>query len=311
MYNTKVVVQQTGIPAPTLRAWERRYTLLSPERANNAYRLYSERDIALIRWLKERVGGGLSISQAVALFKTYVKEDQSHAITPNPQWFYREHTTHPVIQDAEQMQNRLIDAFRQFDENAANMLMGTLLTTYSVEQVCLEIITPTMWCIGQCWAEGNLTVSVEHFASSFFRAMLSHLFHITTSPRDGPLTLVCCAPEEPHELASLMLALFLRRSGVHVAYLGQKIETGDLIKTIRQLKPVLLCVSLTVPTYLATFIELAHHIQQSSPLPPTLAFGGQGFYECEQTIPQIPGVYLSGDLCEVMQPLRNLAMQHS
>jgi MerR family transcriptional regulator, light-induced transcriptional regulator len=49
LYNTKAVVQQTGIPAPTLRAWERRYTFLSPGRADNSYRRYSERDIAVIR----------------------------------------------------------------------------------------------------------------------------------------------------------------------------------------------------------------------------------------------------------------------
>jgi hypothetical protein len=33
LFNTKAVVQQTGIDAPTLRAWERRYMILSPERA--------------------------------------------------------------------------------------------------------------------------------------------------------------------------------------------------------------------------------------------------------------------------------------
>src|SRR5438045_9140342 len=71
LFNTKAVVQQTGITAPTLRAWERRYAILSPERAQNAYRLYSERDIAIIRWLKERVDAGMSISQAVSLFRHF------------------------------------------------------------------------------------------------------------------------------------------------------------------------------------------------------------------------------------------------
>ena len=69
LYNTKAVVQQTGIPAPTLRAWERRYTFLLPGRADNSYRRYSERDIVVIRWLKERVDTGMSISQAIALFR--------------------------------------------------------------------------------------------------------------------------------------------------------------------------------------------------------------------------------------------------
>src|SRR5690242_19197418 len=81
VFNTKAVVQQTGIPAPTLRAWERRYRLLTPERARNAYRLYSERDVALIRWLKTRVDEGIAISQAVALFRHRREEESSETFT--------------------------------------------------------------------------------------------------------------------------------------------------------------------------------------------------------------------------------------
>jgi DNA-binding transcriptional MerR regulator len=76
LMNMKAVVQQTGIAGPTLRAWERRYTILSPERSQNAYRLYSERDIALIGWLKDRVDAGMSISQAIALFR-HLEEEQN------------------------------------------------------------------------------------------------------------------------------------------------------------------------------------------------------------------------------------------
>src|SRR5450432_103858 len=80
VFNTKAVVQQTGIAAPTLRAWERRYDLLSPERGNNDYRLYSERDLAVIRWLKARIDSGISISQAISLFHHMSQERQS--LTP-------------------------------------------------------------------------------------------------------------------------------------------------------------------------------------------------------------------------------------
>src|SRR5947208_3193364 len=85
LFNTKAVVQQTGISAPTLRAWERRYMILSPERAQNDYRLYSERDIAIIRWLKERVDAGMAISQAIALFRHLEQEHhQLHRKASSP-----------------------------------------------------------------------------------------------------------------------------------------------------------------------------------------------------------------------------------
>src|SRR5450759_5329798 len=76
LYNTKAVAQQTGIADPTLRAWERRYMILSPERADNDYRLYTERDIAIIRWLKDHVDAGMSISQAIALFRHLAEENK-------------------------------------------------------------------------------------------------------------------------------------------------------------------------------------------------------------------------------------------
>ena len=66
LYNIKAVVQATGISPSTLRAWERRYNIARPQRSDSGYRLYSERDVAVIRWLKAQTDAGMSISQAVS-----------------------------------------------------------------------------------------------------------------------------------------------------------------------------------------------------------------------------------------------------
>src|SRR6058998_2450233 len=74
VYNTKAVVRETGVPADTFRAWERRYHVPMPHRTATGQRLYSERDIAIIRWLRDRTIEGLTVSQAVRLL-----EDQGEA----------------------------------------------------------------------------------------------------------------------------------------------------------------------------------------------------------------------------------------
>lgn len=56
LYTIKVVQNRTGIKPVTLRAWERRYELLEPTRLKNGYRLYSERDVQLLLWVKEPSG---------------------------------------------------------------------------------------------------------------------------------------------------------------------------------------------------------------------------------------------------------------
>ncbi|MGZ3618621.1 MAG: MerR family transcriptional regulator [Ktedonobacteraceae bacterium] len=359
LYNTKAVVQQTGIPAPTLRAWERRYTFLLPGRADNSYRRYSERDIVVIRWLKERVDSGMSISQAIALFRHLDEErngsdlQQEYTLQEGENSAFQ--VTLPVssgngqtqlvlesgaekeVQTSDEISSeqgdsskiesvntqnilpathdmrttkmRLLQAFKLLDESTAENLMASMLAIYPVEQVCANLITPTLWDIGLLWEQGKITVSVEHFASAFFRGILTNLFHVAPDVGTGPLVIVCCAPGEAHELAPLMLALLLRRAGMHVVYLGQSIETSGLLDTIKELNTTLLCVSLTLPNYLDALIELAHKVQELPPPRPLFAFGGHAFDEHQETIGRVPGIYLNGDMVSIVAQLRILVAE--
>jgi DNA-binding transcriptional MerR regulator len=356
MFNTKAVVQQTGMPAPTLRAWERRYALIAPERGDNAYRLYSERHIMLIRWLKERIDSGISISQSIALFRHMNEEheraqsetsDLSQAeeilpdiplsfhvaipppeppseqikredpLQPSQEWpmlgSEQMHQGYPSAHNMAMTRERLIETFRSLDEPVAHMIMGAMLSIYPVEHVCTELITPTMYQVGHLWADKHLTVPEEHFATNFFRALLTNLFHITPSPLIGPHAFVCCAPGEPHELGALMLALFLRRRGVRVAYMGQSIETAGLLHTIRKIMPALVCISLSMSNYLPALISLGHQIQMMPPPRPILAFGGRVFSQsqCANITDQIPGIYLQGDLRASADRLHTLIVERS
>src|SRR5689334_20266143 len=67
VFNTKAVARETGVPADTFRAWERRYGVPRPQRTAGGHRLYSERDIAIVRWLRDRTDEGVNISHAVLL----------------------------------------------------------------------------------------------------------------------------------------------------------------------------------------------------------------------------------------------------
>jgi len=353
LYNTKAVAQQTGIAAPTLRAWERRYMILSPERADNDYRLYSERDIAIIRWLKDHIDAGMSISQAIALFRHLTEvhqqlhgQDQpSGSISPSRMMISTssdgEHgliaerevqevdeqvkkgaSQHAQKLDTEELlnhplekynmrfvQEHLLKAFNELDEATASQLMTSMLAIYPVEQICTELITPTLWEIGQRWEQGLLTVTIEHFASAFFYGLLTNLLHVTPTNNLNPLVIACCAPGEVHELALLMLSLLLRRTGLRVAYLGQNIETESLLQTARQLSPALICVSVTLISSLEAVTELGQKLQEL-PLPrPVFIFGGSVFDQRPDLIARVTGVYVDGDMQTIITELRRMAFQ--
>ena len=310
LYNTKAVVQQTGIAAPTLRAWERRYLIFSPKRAQNDYRLYSERDIRVLRWLKERVEGGMSISQTIALFR-HLAEGQKESDTQNEEGLSLEvqQSGSLTTLHMRSMQNRLLDAFNELDEATASQLMASMLGIYPIEHVCIELMRPTLWEIGQRWVQGAITVTTEHFATTFFHGILTNLLHATPPNHTSPLVIVCCAPGEVHELAPLMVALLLRRAGLHVVYLGQSIETASLVQTARCLSPALICVSATLLSSLETVTELSQKVQELPPPRPLLVFGGQAFEQHADLIARVSSTSISGDMQTMVAQLRHMALK--
>ena len=327
--------------------------ILSPERGQNDYRLYSERDIAIIRWLKERVDAGMTISQAIALLRHLEQEQHqlhgkaaspesispSQAMVATPSGVAHEpiEGDEPVKKGASQhvllngqkldveafvnssqttynmrfVQKRLLEAFNQLDEATASQLMASLVAVYSIEQVCTELITPTLWEVGRLWEQGLIAVSIKQFASAFFRGLLSSLLHVTPSSKTGPLVIVCCAPGEEHELAALMLALLLRRVGLRVAYLGQSIETEGLLQTVRQVTPALICISVTGADFVEVVTTLGQKVQELAPPRPVFTFGGQAFEQHAELIARVPGVYVKGDMQMIIAQLRRLAFQQA
>lgn len=294
MFNTKAVVQATGISAATLRAWERRYGVPEPERTGSNYRLYSERDIALVGWLKERVERGVSISQAIELYRHARDEHEvsSHSAMQPPVAMPSQ------IQDTESAQARLIQAFKTFDERAADQVLNEVFALYPLEDVLVSIMQPVMVEIGEQWHRGEVSVPTEHFATSYVERKLMGLFNAQPLNPDGALVIAGCAPREQHELGILLFSFFLRRYGVRVLYLGANVPMIDLRAALETLHPAMLALSALVPESVEELREIAQMIRDMPPPRPIFAIGGGAFRDNPALAHDIHGLYLGQDVRE-------------
>jgi len=314
LFNTKAVVRQTGVPAPTLRAWERRYGIFSLKRTEHAYRLYSERDIALIQWLKARVDAGMTISQAVAWLRMLGMPTPGHAAasassieTPETRSIAAPAIDAPL--DLTRLSTALVTSFQALDEALAQQLLASAFSVYTVEDVCLRLIAPTLYRVGELWESGALSIAVEHFASNIISVQLSSLFHAGPSVAAGPLVVIGCAPHELHELGSLLLAVFLRRAGIRVVYLGQNVEPASLLRLIKQWRPALVGLSAMTREALPGLVETATAIARLSPPRPLVVFGGQIFVRDPALVHEVPGVY-PGDDAGIVVPRVKRLLKH-
>lgn len=283
VYNIKAVVEATGLPAATLRAWERRYGALAPQRSGSGYRLYSAQDITVLRWLKARVEAGMSISQAIALLGHQRRGEPAAVVTERRQ---------QVRPGSGAAQSALLDAFTEFDEGRADAALEEAFALYGVETVFERIIAPAMAQIGALWHTGGASTAVEHFTSNYVRRKMEAM--ISASPKNsaGPLVVMGCAPEDWHELGLLLLYLLLRRRGLHTIYLGQNVPPEQFLEEMERLRPALVIISAATPHTVPGLIALAEAVQTMVPPRPVFAYGGQVFNAQPELRHVVPGVFL-------------------
>jgi DNA-binding transcriptional MerR regulator/methylmalonyl-CoA mutase cobalamin-binding subunit len=308
VYNIKAVARLTGVAADTLRRWESRYGVLNPERTESGYRLYSQRDVDTILWLKLRLQEGMSISRASEMLRQVgnVPGPQPPFTQNNPSVLSRPPSQQSGTRSFSSLHADLSAAFRGVDEVRAGEVLTDALNLYSVEDVCISVLQPALVDIGQAWQEGEVSVAVEHFASSFTRARLENLFHAGPHNAYGPLVLVGCAPEELHELGAMFLAVFLRRAGYRVIYLGQNVPLDSLIGMVRTTMPQAVCISASRAETASSLYELRgllDDIEQGEGHTPLLAYGGRVFNSHPHISERLGGIYLGENARAAVQAL--------
>ncbi len=296
MYSIKTVCAETGLLPVTLRAWEARYRLVSPSRSKGNYRQYTEGDLVLLRWVKRRVDSGtpirLAAEEARHLRRAGMKWEEARAARPlrggvpahSAEVLYRALTAH----DSRAAEGCLEDALARFDQ----------------PRVCLEVIAPCLWRIGESWERGEIRIATEHFASTLLRGRLLEWFQSAPAPRSGPLVLVGCAPQEFHDIGALMLALFLRGKGVRPEFLGQDLNLADLAAYAREVRPAMICLSANAEGTARRLIGFERSISGIRPHP-RFGYGGRAFDQNPRLQTEVPGIFLS-DLPGAVEKIRKL-----
>lgn len=299
-YNIKSVSQRTGVQPVTLRAWERRYKILEPTRAENGYRLYSERDVALLAWLKNQVDTGVSISSAVADFRSNARKGISpEAVVNTPAPTPSKRSNLP----ASDFVKRFYDALVARDEIAANAIFEQALASFDLFPLIELIIFPTLREIGDAWYNGKIFVAVEHFASGFIRAKLMAIYQSLPVTRRLSYIMVGGAPGELHEIGSLVTAILLREAGYKVEYLGPDLPLDDLVQYIKEEKPKMVILSATIQEATEDLVKFDELISGVRPKP-IFGYGGAAFNRNPELIKNTPGSYLGETISQSIKTVQ-------
>ena len=214
--------RRVDVPVASLRAWEARYGLLSPDRTKGGFRLYGADDVERVLAMRANLERGLSAAEAARQALS-----ESH-----------EGTT-PLLTE---LADELDAALSRFDEAGAQAVLDRLLGSLSIDAALHEVVVPYLHAVGERWQSGEISIAQEHFASNVVRGRLMGLAR-GWGRGSGRLAVLACAEDEQHDIPLLLFGLLLRTYGWRIAYLGADTPLPSLVQAVRELRPSAVVVS--------------------------------------------------------------------
>ncbi len=267
-YPIGVAATLSGLPVDVIRVWERRYGLPSPARTVGGHRLYSPRDVALLR----RAGALRALGHSAA---AACRQALSEAAIP----------TNPPDQLPSLLPNgpadlavRLHGAALSLDSGRAAGVLDEASALLDVETLWDRVLAPALANLGQDWEHGSASAAPEHLLTNMVRGRLSALLGAMPRLPAFPEALVGAGPGERHDLPALMLSLLLARAGRRVTFLGAETPADALEEACRLVRPSLVVVSVVLPRNAEDALSGLRRLRDHLPGPrPLLAFGGPAF----------------------------------
>ncbi len=226
-YPLRTVARLTGLTPDLIRAWEKRYGVVSPERGPRGARLYTVEDVAHLRLLARVVGSGRAIGDVAKLGR---RELESLAGAPAPSGADGGSAAEGPGQKVVQ---RALAAVSSFDAEALDRRLGDALLALGSGPFIRRVAFPLLTEVGRRWSEGTLSVADEHLVSGLLHNLLGSLLRLRGQVARPPVLLATLSGER-HEFGLLLVALLLVDAGIGVSYLGADLPVADVVEATRR-----------------------------------------------------------------------------
>lgn len=308
LYNIGVVARMTGVSMATLRAWERRYSFPESERTAGGHRLYSEKDVLQLHWVKERINEGMQTAQAINALRHQEQVGNLTLVEQLPSALEdRAEKPAPHLYTFEE---QLRKALLTRDLAKSDSILGEVLAISSPEDLIVDVICPSMAHIGEAWEEGEISVATEHLATNYLRQRLLMWMVSGPPPKTTKPIVLACAPNEWHEGSLLILGALLRRRRWPVAYLGQAVPLQDLAGFVRDLHPSLVVLTAMTENSATELAEWPNWLPEAAQTgKPIVGYGGRVFTKQPEWRLRVAGAYLGDTFHEGLTTIERLLLQ--
>ena len=216
----RVLAEKTGLGASTLRAWERRYGLLKPERTPKGHRLYELADIKRVQKIVDLLNDGHTLPRIADLLSTEGDAAGESLVNNN----------NPELATVwERFIQSTLEAISDFSIERIDAIYNEASSLYPLDLVTDKLIQPTLLALGETWKQHpERGIAEEHFYSSWLKNRLGARFHHANSQAHGARIICACMPGSYHEVGLMLFSLSALARGYRVLYFGADLPLSQI-----------------------------------------------------------------------------------
>jgi MerR family transcriptional regulator, light-induced transcriptional regulator len=272
-----VVAERTGVSVHVLRAWERRYAVVVPQRTETGRRLYSDADVQRLRLLRELTDRGRTIGQvaplSTAALRRLLSEDEAEraaAVARGPLLYEGQlageaaaparggtpeastsveplsgrDVHHPAAAALSEMTvHAAVEAAGRMDATRLSMVLTRAVVSLRPPEFISMVAVPLLESVGRAWQEGRLHPAEEHLVSTVLRRVLGWLLDATEPASGAPVLLATTTAGERHEFGALLAAAIAVDEGWRVVYPGPDLPGVEIARAARRVGASLVALS--------------------------------------------------------------------
>lgn len=272
LHSVRVAARRTGLTPDLLRAWEKRYGAVQPQRTDGGQRNYTDADIDRLTLLVRATEAGRQIGQVARLPNDDLRAMLAADADALP-------TRVKVPDDHSEIAeylNTALEAVEHFDSGTLESTLRSAALRLPSEQMLDHVLGPLLQAIGIGWYQGRFPPANGHLATTIIRRVLTWMTDYPTLRADAPVMVVGTPARQMHDLGAMLVATAGAGSGWRVTYLGASLPAQELVRAAQLARADTVALSIVHPT---DDIGVAHDLRElraSLPAQTAIIVGGAG-----------------------------------
>lgn len=272
-YAIGAVASRTGLSTHTIRAWERRYGAVEPDRTEGGHRIYSEAQVRRLRILRRltehdhRIGGvaDLPTEELESLLESTLR-DAAVARTVR--------AGERTVDEARI--RTLMEAVRELDAERLEAAFRQAALNRTAHGLIEGVISPLLGRIGEAWERGEIGPAHEHLASRVVGRTLAWVLDALQPAETAPLAVAATPSGQRHDLGALLAGATAAARGWRIAYLGGDLPGEEIARAARATGARAVLLSIVYPADDPRVVKELRALRAGLPVDTTIFVGGRG-----------------------------------